>query len=225
MQKINIAIDGYSACGKSTLAKQLAKKLNYIYVDTGAMYRAVALYCLENGIDSKNEVEVHNALSTISIRFLINKNAGNETFLNGKNVEEEIRTLEVSNIVSPVSAISSVRRFLVQQQKIMAKQKGVVMDGRDIGTVVLPDAGLKVFVTADIETRIQRRLDEFKNKNVTVSFEEVKKNLEARDYQDTHRSDSPLRQAVDAKLLDNTHLTREEQLQIVYEWAEEKIES
>ena len=225
MQKINIAIDGYSACGKSTLAKQLAKKLNYIHVDTGAMYRAVALFCLENDIDWENNTEMQNALSTISILFIIGENGENETFLNGKNVEGDIRGRKVSDIVSRVSAVSSVRQFLVHQQKIMTKQKGVVMEGRDIGTVVLPDAELKVFVMADIEIRVQRRLAELKYNNKEASFEEVKKNLDARDYQDTHRSESPLRQADDAKLLDNTHLSREEQLQVVFGWAKERIES
>lgn len=225
MQKINIAIDGYSACGKSTLARQLAKKLNYIYVDTGAMYRAVALFCLENKIDWTKEAEIENALSAVSVLFRKSKNGENETFLNGKNVEDDIRGREVSNIVSLVSAVSAVRRFLVKQQKNMSKQKGVVMEGRDIGTVVLPDAELKIFVTADFETRVHRRFSELRNKNQEASFDEVKKNLAARDYQDTHRSDSPLQQAEDAKLLDNTHLTRAEQLQIAYDWANEKIES
>ena len=222
--KINIAIDGYSSCGKSTLAKQLAKKLHYIYVDTGAMYRSVALFALENGFFESDfdKEKLINSLNQITIRFERNEN-GLQTILNGENVEESIRSMRVSERVSEVAAIPEVRKKLVSQQQEMGKEKGVVMDGRDIGTVVFPDAELKIFMTASPSVRAQRRYDELKAKGKEASMEEVKKNLEHRDYIDTHRSSDPLRQADDALVLDNTDLTPDEQLQKALDWAEERI--
>jgi cytidylate kinase len=222
--KINIAIDGYSSCGKSTLAKQLAKKLHYIYVDTGAMYRSVALFALDNGLFESDfdKEKLINSLHEITIRFERNEN-GLQTILNGKNVEEAIRSMRVSERVSEVAAIPEVRKKLVSQQQEMGKEKGVVMDGRDIGTVVFPDAELKIFMTASPLVRAQRRYDELKAKGKEASMEEVKKNLEHRDYIDTHRSSDPLRQADDALVLDNTDLTPDEQLQKALDWANERI--
>lgn len=222
--KINIAIDGYSSCGKSTLARQLAKKLHYIYVDTGAMYRSVALFALDNGLFESDfdKEKLINSLDKITIRFERNEN-GLQTILNGENVEESIRSMRVSDRVSEVAAIPEVRKKLVSQQQEMGKEKGVVMDGRDIGTVVFPDAELKIFMTASPSVRAQRRYDELKAKGKEAGMEEVKKNLEHRDYIDTHRSSDPLRQADDALVLDNTDLTPDEQLQKALDWANEKI--
>jgi CMP/dCMP kinase len=214
MKRIIIAIDGYSSCGKSTLAKALAKNLHFAYVDTGAMYRAVTLYMLDNDIDYNDRAAVRDALDHIEIHFeRIAK--GNHTFLNGKDVEEEIRTMRISEVVSPVSTISDVRRFLVAQQQKMGARKGIVMDGRDIGTVVFPQAELKIFLTAHTDIRAQRRFDELTGKGQNVDFEAIKKNLLERDLIDSNRADSPLRQAADAILIDNSQLTPDEQLEKV----------
>ncbi len=222
MKKIIIAIDGYSSCGKSTLARELARVLHYIYIDTGAMYRAVTLYFINHNIDFKNEEEVTNALNNISIDFRKIKSEIH-TFLNSQDVETSIRSMQVSELVSEVSAISSVRSFLVQQQQAMEQQKGIVMDGRDIGTVVFPSAELKIFLTASPEIRATRRKKEYEQKGIDISLEEVKNNLAHRDHIDSTREDSPLRQAADAILLDNSYLTKEEQLKFVLDLMSEKI--
>ena len=215
MKKIIIAIDGFSSCGKSTLAKALAKKLHYAYVDTGAMYRAVTLYFLDNNVDFNVKEAVKKALSHIEMHFERTP-TGNHIFLNNKDIETEIRTMRVAEMVSPVATISQVRRAMVQQQQQMGKRKGIVMDGRDIGTVVFPDAELKIFLTAETDIRTQRRYDEMRAKgHETISFNEVKHNLTERDLIDSNRADSPLRQAEDAILLDNSYLSPEEQLQKV----------
>jgi cytidylate kinase len=220
-KKITIAIDGFSSTGKSTLAKQLAKQLGYIYVDTGAMYRAVAFFAMQNqliSIDSFNKVKLVNELKNITLDFKFNNELGfAEMYLNGVNVEKAIRTIEVSGFVSKVAEVSEVRAKLVEQQQEMGKNKAIVMDGRDIGTVVFPDAELKIFMTASATTRAQRRFDELVQKGDSVSYEEVLKNVEERDYIDTHREDSPLVMAEDAVEIDNSHLTREEQFQAVLE--------
>lgn len=217
MKKITIAIDGYSSCGKSTMAKDLAREVGYIYIDSGAMYRAVTLYCLENqlftaeGIDTK---KLEEAMPDIQISFQLNPDTGRPmTYLNGENVEDRIRTMEVSSHVSPVAALPFVREALVKLQQEMGKAKGIVMDGRDIGTVVFPDAELKIFVVASAEIRAQRRYDELKAKGQEASYEEILANVKERDYIDQNRAVSPLRQAEDAILLDNSHLTIEEQKQ------------
>lgn len=211
MKKIVVAIDGFSSCGKSTLAKALAKEVGYAYVDTGAMYRSVALYCLRNGLIEEGKVDeekLAEAMPSIQISFQYNSETQrNETYLNGENVEEEIRSLAVSNVVSIVSAIGFVRRAMVAQQQSFSKEKGVVMDGRDIGTVVFPDAELKVFVTARAEVRAQRRFLELSAKGDSATFEEVLENVKQRDYMDQNREESPLRQAEDAILLDNSEMT------------------
>jgi cytidylate kinase len=225
--KITVAIDGYSSCGKSTLAKQLAAALNYSYVDTGAMYRAVTLYFIRNQIDLFHPEQVINALSNISIDFRINpKTQQQETYLNGENIESEIRVNpRVASVVSDVSAISEVRRFLVKQQQHMGNLKGIVMDGRDIGTVVFPHAELKLFVTADPMVRAKRRFDELVEKGQATTIEEVLANLEKRDHIDSNRADSPLLQAADAVVLDNSNLTREEQFEWVMKLVNQKIGS
>ncbi len=227
MKNITIAIDGFSSTGKSTLAKELAKHLGYIYVDTGAMYRAVTLFSMQNGFISKDFLDkdsLINSLSNIKIYFQFNSNLGfAEMYLNSKNVEKEIRTIEVSNFVSRIAEISEVRSKLVEQQQEMGKNKAVVMDGRDIGTVVFPDAELKIFMTASPETRAQRRFDELQAKGDDVSYEEVLTNVQERDYIDTHREDSPLVMAADAIEIDNSYLTREEQFEVVLELANEII--
>lgn len=206
MRKITIAIDGHSSCGKSTMAKDLARKIGYIYVDTGAMYRAVTLYALRNGmLDDKESLE--HALGDIKITFRLNEESRPETYLNGENVEREIRSIEVSNHVSPIATLPFVRKFLVAQQQAMGTEKGIVMDGRDIGTVVFPDAELKIFVTASAEVRAQRRYDELKAKGQEASYDEILKNVVERDYIDSHREVSPLRKADDAIELDNSHMT------------------
>lgn len=211
MKRIVVAIDGFSSCGKSTLAKALAKSVGYAYVDTGAMYRSVALYCLRNGLIKDgvvDEEKLKELLPLVQITFQYNSEAQrNETYLNGENVEEVIRSLEVSNIVSIVSAIGFVRQAMVAQQQAYSKDKGVVMDGRDIGTVVFPDAELKVFVTARPEVRAQRRYLELTAKGDEVSFDEVLENVKQRDHLDQTREESPLRQAEDAILLDNSEMT------------------
>lgn len=219
INKITIAIDGFSSTGKSTLAKQLAQQLGYIYVDTGAMYRAVALFAMQNqliSVDSFNKVDLINRLKNIVLEFKFNTELGfAEMYLNGANVEKAIRTIEVSGYVSKVAEVSEVRSKLVEQQQEMGKNKGIVMDGRDIGTVVFPDAELKIFMTASAATRAQRRFDELVQKGDAVTYEEVFKNVEERDYIDTHREDSPLIMAEDAVEIDNSYLTREEQFQAV----------
>lgn len=218
-KKITIAIDGFSSTGKSTLAKQLAKHLGYIYVDTGAMYRAVAFFAMQNNLissDSFNKVELVNQLKDIILEFKFNSDLGfAEMYLNGVNVEKAIRTIEVSGFVSKVAEVSEVRAKLVEQQQEMGKNKAIVMDGRDIGTVVFPDAELKVFMTASASTRAQRRYDELLQKGDVVTYEEVLNNVEERDYIDTHREDSPLVMASDAVEIDNSYLNREEQFQAV----------
>lgn len=223
-QKINIAIDGYSSCGKSTLTKQLAKALNYQYIDTGAMYRAVALYFINNEIDFENQEQIENALTQIEISFALNSTQ-QATLLNGKDVEQEIRTMRVSNLVSEVAALPAVRHFLVKQQQQMATSKGFIMDGRDIGTVVLPNAELKLFMTADQDVRVERRYNELLQKGKEITREEVKKNLQHRDYVDTHRKESPLVKAEDAVLLDNSNMTREQQFDFVLNKVEKRIVS
>ena len=218
MKKIVIAIDGHSSCGKSTMAKALAKKIGYVYVDTGAMYRAVTLYAMRNNmLDDASALE--KSLCNITITFRLNADGRPETYLNGENVEKEIRSIEVSSHVSPIAALSFVRTFLVAQQQAMGKEKGIVMDGRDIGTVVFPDAELKIFVTASAEIRAQRRYKELIEKNQPASYEEILRNVEERDYIDSHREVSPLRKADDAIVLDNSNLTHAQQ----DEWLMERF--
>jgi len=214
-RKIIIAIDGYSSCGKSTLARDLANKLKYIYVDSGAMYRAVTLYFIWNKIDIHNTSEVADALTKIEITFK-RRRRKNLCYLNGELVENDIRSAEVSDLVSEVAAISAVRKKLVALQQTYGEHKGLVMDGRDIGTVVFPLAKLKVFVTADVEVRAHRRYSELKNRGKEMPFEDVKANLEKRDHIDSTREDSPLMQAPDAIVLDNSSLSPKEQLEAVY---------
>lgn len=221
MKKINIAIDGHSSCGKSTLAKAMAEKLHYIYVDSGAMYRAVTLYFLENEVDLNDDQAVAAALDQIKIHFE-RGDQGIQTYLNGKQVESEIREMRVSGMVSPVAAISKVRRAMVRQQQKMGAHRGVVMDGRDIGTVVFPDAELKIFLTAEPDERARRRFEELKKKGSSVSMEEIRKNLLERDHIDSNREDSPLRRAVDAVVIDNTHLTPDQQLELALELADSR---
>lgn len=225
MKKIIITIDGWSSCGKSTLAKQLAKELNYIYVDSGAMYRAITLYFLRNHVDWTDITEVKKALEDISLDFIYNpKSERSEIFLNDENVEYVIRDLVVAEKVSDVAAIKEVRDYAVAQQQKMGKHRGIVMDGRDIGTVVFPDAELKIFMTADNAVRVERRFQELYEKNPNITIEEIKNNLELRDYIDSHREVSPLRQAEDALVLDNTSLTEKEQFHKALKWAKERIE-
>lgn len=223
MKKIIIAIDGHSSCGKSTMAKQLAKEIGYVYVDTGAMYRAVTLYAMRNGMypDAGIQEEALKAAvdaGKIQISFKFNAETGRpDTYLNGEKVEDEIRQMEVSNRVSPIAALPFVRALLTEQQQAMGKEKGIVMDGRDIGTAVFPQAEMKVFVTATAKVRAQRRYEELLGKAKTqeelaaLNFDEVLKNVEERDYIDSHREVAPLRQAEDALVLDNSEMTREEQ--------------
>ena len=228
MKKITIAIDGHSSCGKSTMAKDLAREVGYVYVDTGAMYRSVTLYALRNGLfreDGSVDTEaLEHAMPDIHISFKFNPGAGRpDTYLNGECVEQEIRSLEVSNHVSPVAAIPFVRTAMVAQQQQMGKDKGVVMDGRDIGTTVFPDAELKVFVTASAEVRAQRRYDELKAKGMPADFDDILKNVQERDYIDSHRDVSPLRKADDALELDNSHMTIPEQKQWLLDRFRERI--
>jgi CMP/dCMP kinase len=220
MRKIIIAIDGYSSCGKSTLAKALAKELHYAYVDTGAMYRAVTLYFLDNDLDINDKADVLKALENIEIHFERTLH-GNHVFLNGIDVENEVRTMRVSEMVSPVSTISVVRRAMVAQQQKMGNRKGVVMDGRDIGTVVFPSAELKIFLTAETDIRAKRRFDEMKSKGQETPIDDIRHNLLERDLIDSNRADSPLRQADDAILIDNSHLTPDEQLKKVLDMVME----
>ena len=227
MKKITIAIDGYSSCGKSTMAKDLAREVGYIYIDSGAMYRAVTLYCLQNGLFTETGIDAASleaAMPQIRISFQLNPETQRPmTFLNGENVEDLIRTMEVSNHVSPVAALPFVREAMVKLQQDMGKEKGIVMDGRDIGTAVFPDAELKIFVTASAEIRAQRRYDELKAKGQEASFEEILTNVKERDYIDQNRAVSPLRQAEDALLLDNSNLTIEEQKQWLAERFKEAV--
>ncbi len=223
MKKIIIAVDGYSSTGKSTLAKQLAKKLNYIFVDSGAMYRAITLYFLRERINLNNTAEVNDALQNISLNFEYNEAKGtSDILLNDENVEAEIRDMVVSEKVSDASAVKEVREFAVAQQQKMGEKKGIVMDGRDIGTTVFPNAELKIFVTAAPEVRVERRFKELYEKNNNINIEDVKKNLEMRDYIDSNREVSPLRKADDAIVLDNSDLTREAQLALALKWVKEK---
>lgn len=219
MSKITIAIDGYSSCGKSTLAKSLAQKLHYHYIDTGAMYRAVTLYCLRNNIIYQSVINMEaliEALPKISVSFVYNAETKlSEVFLNEEHVEKDIRTMEVANHVSAISSIKEVRIKMVMLQREMGKNKGVIMDGRDIGSHVFPDAELKLFMTADEDTRTQRRLDELSSKGEFHSFDDVKQNLKKRDFDDTTRKENPLIQAKDAVVIDNTDITKEEQLDYV----------
>lgn len=227
MKKITIAIDGFSSTGKSTVAKQLAKALGYVYVDTGAMYRAVTLYAMQNNIISNEHLDVAKLvyeLDRLKINFIYNDAVGfAEVYLNGINVEQQIRTLEVSQWVSQVAEISEVRRMLVMQQQQMGEEKGVVMDGRDIGTVVFPDAELKFFMTASAETRAERRYKELLERKENVSYEEVLKNVESRDLIDTTREDSPLRKAADAIEIDNSNLSLKTQFEKLYALAQNAI--
>ena len=223
-KKIIIAIDGWSSCGKSTLAKELAKELGYLYVDSGAMYRAITLYFLRNHVDWTDKSEVKNALKEISLEFIFNeKRQQSEMHLNGENVEYVIRDLVVAEKVSDVAAIKEVRKFAVEQQQLMGKKKGVIMDGRDIGTIVFPKAELKIFLTADNAVRVERRFKELFEKNPNVTIEEIKANLEMRDYIDSNREESPLRKADDAILVDNTNLTARETIQKVEKLAKRII--
>ncbi len=228
-KRIVIAIDGHSSCGKSTVAKELARKLGYTYIDSGAMYRVVTLYALRNGLIKNHIPDVEklvDGLKNIQITFKWDEETGrNTTFLNDENVEEEIRQLAVSENVSPVSTIAEVRAEMVKQQRENGKNKGIVMDGRDIGTVVFPDAELKIFMTASPEIRAQRRFDELKAKGLTVDFDEILKNVKERDLIDSTREVSPLRKADDAVVLDNSYLTREEQLEWVITRVNEIIEA
>ena len=218
-KKITIAIDGFSSTGKSTLAKELAKNLGYVYVDTGAMYRAVALFAMQKGYISAtffDKIALIKSLPSIKLTFKFNPDLGfAEMYLNDVNVEKEIRTIEVSNFVSKVAEISEVRSKLVEQQQEMGKNKGIVMDGRDIGTVVFPEAELKIFMTASPVTRAQRRFKELQKKGDDVTFDEVLKNVEERDYIDTHREDSPLVKAIDAIEFDNSNISKQEQFEKV----------
>ena len=229
MKKITIAIDGFSSCGKSTMAKDLAKKLGYVYVDTGAMYRAVTLYAMRNGLfnadGSVKTADLERQMNKINITFKLNKTAERpDTYLNDELVENDIRTLEVSNHVSQIAAVPFIREAMVAQQQRMGKDKGVVMDGRDIGTTVFPEAELKVFVTASAEVRAQRRYDELKEKGMPADFNDILKNVQERDYIDSHREVSPLRKAPDAIELDNSHMTITEQSAWLMELVKQKIE-
>ncbi|MBI3511996.1 MAG: (d)CMP kinase [Bacteroidetes bacterium] len=227
MRKITIAIDGYSSCGKSTVAKAIASRIGYNYVDSGAMYRCVTLYCLEHGIIKDHAFDEHEvvlALDDIHLSFHFNPAANSsETFMNEKNVEKDIRLPEVSNNVSPISKIHDVRVHMVALQRAMGKNKGVVMDGRDIGTNVFPGAELKIFMTADPEVRVKRRFDELNANGTKVSLDDVRNNLASRDHEDTHRKENPLVKADDAVVLDNSDLTKEEQLDFIMKLVEERL--
>lgn len=226
MKKITIAIDGHSSCGKSTMAKQLARDLGYIYVDTGAMYRTVTLYAMQHGLISDDnqidEAALKEQMPQIGISFKFNAESGRpDAYLNGERVEDKIRSIEVSNHVSPIATIPFVREAMVDIQRQMGKEKGIVMDGRDIGTTVFPDAELKVFVTASAEVRAQRRYDELQQKGMPADYDEILKNVQERDYIDSHREVSPLRQADDAILLDNSNMTIPEQ----QEWLKQQVDA
>jgi len=224
MKKIIIAIDGYSSCGKSTLARQLAKALGYVYIDSGAMYRAIALYFLRNHINETDPLAVEAALYHISLRFEKDEQSGESHIcLNGENVEPYIRAMEVAEAVSRVAAIKAVRVFAVAQQRAMGAEKGIVMDGRDIGTTVFPQAELKIFMTADPAVRAQRRLNELQQKNPNITQEEVVSNIQMRDHADMNRAESPLQQASDAVVIDNTALSPEEQFALALEYAQARL--
>lgn len=224
-KKIIIAIDGYSSCGKSTLAKQLASKIGYKYIDSGAMYRAITLYFLRHSVSINEPDAIMSALQNIHLSFEYSEERNvSEIYLNEENVEPFIRDLLVAEKVSEVAAIKEVRSFAVAQQKRMGKHKGIVMDGRDIGTVVFPDAELKIFMTADPAIRVKRRFEELYETNQSINIEDVKANLELRDYIDSNREESPLRKADDAIVLDNSNLTRNEQLDKVLSWVKEREE-
>jgi len=224
MRKIIIAIDGWSSCGKSTLAKQLAKELEYVYIDSGAMYRAITLYFLRNHIDWTSEEEVEVALKNITLEFRPNHMSGEtEIYLNGENIEYVIRDMVVAEKVSEVSSIEKVREFAVGEQRKMGAGNGIIMDGRDIGTTVFPDAELKIFMTADIAVRVERRYKEMYAKNPNILIEEVMANLETRDYIDSHRMVSPLKKAEDAIILDNTDISPQEQFELALSWAQQKL--
>ncbi len=221
--KIIIAIDGYSSCGKSTIAKDLAGRLGYSYIDSGAMYRAVTLYFVRNNVDVNNATQVAEAIKDIHLSFVFNvQRKAADIYLNGENVEPYIREMAVAERVSEVAALRDVRTFAVAQQKRMGTEKGIVMDGRDIGTTVFPDAELKIFMTADPDVRAIRRYKELAVKNPDITIEEVKQNLEQRDHIDATRKESPLRQATDAILLDNSNLTPEQQLSMAEEWVRQR---
>jgi len=223
-KKIIIAIDGFSSCGKSTLAKAMAKALEYVFVDTGAMYRAIALYFLRNNIAFNDNKSIEAALHAIELRFKYNSvSQKSDMYLNGENVEQEIREMQVSQKVSEVASIAAVRDFAVAQQQAMGVDKGIVMDGRDIGTVVFPNAALKIFVTADPAIRLERRYQELLQTNPTISKEEVAANLQQRDSMDSTREHSPLKQAEDALVLDNTNLDRAQQFELAMQWAMDRI--
>ena len=223
-KKIIIAIDGFSSCGKSTLAKAMAKALEYVFVDTGAMYRAIALYFLRNNIAFNDNTSIEAALHAIELRFKYNSvSQKSDMYLNGENVEQEIREMQVSQKVSEVASIAAVRDFAVAQQQAMGVDKGIVMDGRDIGTVVFPNAALKIFVTADPAIRLERRYQELLQTNPTISKEEVAANLQQRDSMDSTREHSPLKQAEDALVLDNTNLDRAQQFELAMQWAMDRI--
>lgn len=227
-QKIIVAIDGFSSCGKSTMAKNLAREANYIYIDTGAMYRAVSLYCLRNGWMTENDMDIdsiNNNISNIKLEFAYNTNGNADIYLNGENVESQIRTLEVANGASRVSTLAAVRTELVRQQQLMGTKKGIVMDGRDIGTVVFPDAELKIFLTASPEIRAKRRMDELTAKGENVSYEDVLANVVERDHRDQNRTESPLRKADDAIEIDNSDLSTDQQQQILMNLFLQKIKS
>ncbi|MFM7720363.1 MAG: (d)CMP kinase [Sediminibacterium sp.] len=225
-KKIIIAIDGFSSCGKSTLAKAMAKALEYVFVDTGAMYRAIALYFLRNNIAFNDTVSIEAALHAIELRFRYNSvSQKSDMYLNGENVEQEIREMQVSQKVSEVASIAAVRDFAVAQQQAMGIDKGIVMDGRDIGTVVFPNAELKLFVTADPAIRLERRYQELLQTNPAIIREEVAANLQQRDLMDSTRAHSPLKKAEDALVLDNTNLDRVEQFELAMQWAMDKIKT
>ena len=228
MKKIIIAIDGHSSTGKSTLAKQLAKKLDYIYVDSGAMYRAVTLFAIENNYIDENEFDKDTLISSISsvkIKFKKDESGVTTLFLNNNEVSSKIRGMQVSNLVSKVAALPEVRQCLVKEQRQMGQNKGIVMDGRDIGTVVFPDAELKIFMTASAKTRAQRRWDELTSKGEQVDFDAVYENITSRDYKDSTRVDSPLIQAKDAHILDNSNLTPKEQFELVLGWINQNTKN
>lgn len=222
--KIIITIDGWSSCGKSTLAKQLAKKLKYLYIDSGAMYRAITLYFLRNNVDYNNAREIKDALKNITLEFIVNGHSNqSEIYLNGENVEYIIRDLIIAEKVSEVAALKDVRTFAVHEQQMMGSNKGIVMDGRDIGTTVFPHAEVKIFMIANESVRVERRFREMFDKNPNVSLDEIKANIEMRDYIDSHREVSPLRKAEDAVELDNTNLTEKEQLDFALKLVKNKM--
>jgi cytidylate kinase len=230
-KKIIVAIDGYSSCGKSTLAKAIAKYLHYNYIDSGAMYRAVTLHMLNRNLmlselQEMNAVQMQEFLSEIKITFHLNPETKlSEVYLNGVNVDQEIRTMRISDLVSPVSAIPAIRHRMVEKQQFYGGHKGIVMDGRDIGTTVFPNAELKIFMVADKDVRAKRRFDELTSKGYLVSMDEVYRNIESRDYQDTNRAESPLRKADDAIILDNSELNEKEQMAIALEWVNQVVEA